>query len=186
MGRREEEEKKRSRREIWAVLGGASAYPIGYASVTATFTMSGYTRPRTSLDCIYSSLTPAPTLLRVILAWRRSTLVVHLPLTRLASFRSKPLAGQGHASFLSFHSLFLQFRHMMRRAISTNLRKRRGEGSNYNIAKHISSSRTFVEFRVIFLKRRREKGRNEKEKKFEEHKVEKRGLSLALLRLREL
>lgn len=106
MGRREEEEKKRSRREIWAVLGGASAYPIGYASVTATFTMSGYTRPRTSLDCIYSSLTPAPTLLRVILAWRRSTLVVHLPLTRLASFRSKPLAGQGHASFLSFHSLF--------------------------------------------------------------------------------
>lgn len=109
MGRREEEEKKRSRREIWAVLGGASAYPIGYASVTATFTMSGYTRPRMSLDCIYSSLTPAPTLLRVILAWRRSTLVVHLPLTRLASFRSKPLAGQGHASFLSFHSLFCNF-----------------------------------------------------------------------------
>lgn len=106
MGRREEEEKKRSRREIWAVLGGASAYPIGYASVTATFTMSGYTRPRTSLDCIHSSLTPAPTLLRVILAWRRSTLVA-LPLTRLASFRSKPLAGQGQiASFLSFHSLF--------------------------------------------------------------------------------
>lgn len=49
----EKEEKKRSRREIWAVLGGASAYPIGYASVTATFTMSGYTRPRTSLERLY-------------------------------------------------------------------------------------------------------------------------------------
>lgn len=188
MGRREEEKKKRSRREIWAVLGGASAYPIGYASVTATFTMSGYTRPRTSLDCIYSSLTPAPTLLRVILAWRRSTLVVHLPLTRLASFRSKPLAGQGHASFLSFHSLFFA---ISPHDASSNLdeleeEERGGEQLQHRETHLVESSRTFVEFRVIFLKRRREKGRNEKEKKFEEHKVEKRGLSLALLRLREL
>lgn len=40
--------------EIWAVLEGVPAYPIGYASVTATFTMSGYTRPRTSLGRTFS------------------------------------------------------------------------------------------------------------------------------------
>lgn len=70
--RRKREEKRGEQRgeekedEIWAVLEGGSAYPIGYASVTATFTMSGYTRPRTTLGRTFSytciQIVPASTI----------------------------------------------------------------------------------------------------------------------------
>lgn len=80
--RDEERQKQKRGYEIWAVLEGVPAYPIGYASVTATFTMSGYTRPRTSLGRTFSY-----TCTRIVFASTLPCHPLHQPLHPLAKLR---------------------------------------------------------------------------------------------------